>query len=159
MKRQENIDCHGSRPIPFVCLLSYPLGSKYTDKKESKISSYIRKFRMEQLQSHIWLTTFSYMGKYLYISIILLGSPSSYLTLQLLHSEFPLTRGKFYFIFCQCTNCSFKAGKTTAVSSTEYTELQPLLSGVHLVMRVKLALAGEGGGCTPTPFYYIYHHQ
>jgi hypothetical protein len=42
---------------------------------------------------------------------------------------------------------------------TEYTELQPLLSGVHLVMRVKLALAGEGGGCTPTPFYYIYHHQ
>jgi hypothetical protein len=31
------------------------------------------------------------------------------------------------------------------------TELQPLLSGVHSVMRVKLALAGEGGGCTPTP--------
>jgi hypothetical protein len=34
---------------------------------------------------------------------------------------------------------------------TEYTELQPLLSGVHSVMRVKLALAGKGGGCTPTP--------
>jgi hypothetical protein len=45
------------------------------------------------------------------------------------------------------------------VSTTEYTELQPLLSGVHSVMRVKFALAGEGGGCTPTPFYYIYHHQ
>jgi hypothetical protein len=42
---------------------------------------------------------------------------------------------------------------------TEYTELQPLLSGVHSVMRVKLALAGEGGGCTPTPSLYIYHHQ
>jgi hypothetical protein len=26
---------------------------RYTDKKEKKISSYIRKFRMEQLQSHI----------------------------------------------------------------------------------------------------------
>jgi hypothetical protein len=25
----------------------------YTDKKEIKFSSYIRKFRMEQLQSHI----------------------------------------------------------------------------------------------------------
>jgi hypothetical protein len=25
----------------------------YTDKKENKFSSYIRKFRMEQLQSHI----------------------------------------------------------------------------------------------------------
>jgi hypothetical protein len=45
-------------------------------------------------------------------------------------------------------------------TTTEYTELQPLLSGVHSVMRVKkLALPGEGGGCTPTPFYYIYHHQ
>jgi hypothetical protein len=43
--------------------------------------------------------------------------------------------------------------------STEYTELQPLLSGVHSVMRVKLVLAGEGGGCTPTPSLYIYHHQ
>jgi hypothetical protein len=32
-------------------------------------------------------------------------------------------------------------------------------SGVHSVMRVKLAWAGAGGGCTPTPFYYIYHHQ
>jgi hypothetical protein len=32
--------------------------------------------------------------------------------------------------------------------TTEYTELQPLLSGVHSVMRVKFALAGEGGGCT-----------
>ncbi len=39
------------------------------------------------------------------------------------------------------------------VVTTEYTELQPLLSGVHSVMRVKLALAGEGGGCTrPPPF-------
>jgi hypothetical protein len=42
---------------------------------------------------------------------------------------------------------------------TEFTELQPLLSGLHSIMSVKLALAGEGGGCTPTPFYYIYHHQ
>ncbi len=32
------------------------------------------------------------------------------------------------------------------VQTTEYTELQPLLSRVHSVMRVKLALAGEGGG-------------
>jgi hypothetical protein len=34
------------------------------------------------------------------------------------------------------------------VPPTEYTELQRVLSGVHSVMRVKLALAGEGGGCT-----------
>jgi hypothetical protein len=37
-------------------------------KKKIKFSSYIRKFRMEQLQSHRWLTASSYMGKYLRIS-------------------------------------------------------------------------------------------
>ncbi len=34
---------------------------------------------------------------------------------------------------------------------TEYTELQPLLSGLHSVMRVKSVLAGEGGGARPPP--------
>ncbi len=37
-------------------------------KKKIKFSSYMRKFRMEQLQSHIWLTASSYMGKYFRIS-------------------------------------------------------------------------------------------
>ncbi len=37
-------------------------------KKRIKFSSYIRKFRVEQLQSHIWLTASSYIGKYLPIS-------------------------------------------------------------------------------------------
>jgi hypothetical protein len=37
------------------------------------------------------------MGKYLRISsYTLLGSPSSYMTLQLLHSEFPYIRGKSF---------------------------------------------------------------
>jgi hypothetical protein len=31
-------------------------------------------------------------------------------------------------------------------------------SGVHSIMMEKLAQAGEGRGCTPTPFHYIYHH-
>ncbi len=34
-------------------------------KKKIKLSSYLRKLRMEQLQSHIWITASSYMGKYL----------------------------------------------------------------------------------------------
>ncbi len=38
---------------------------------------------------------------------------------------------------------------------TEYTELQPLLFGVHSVMRVKLALAGEGGGARPPPLLHL----
>ncbi len=37
-------------------------------KKKIKFSSYIRKFRMEQLQSHVWLTASSYVGKYLRFS-------------------------------------------------------------------------------------------
>ncbi len=37
-------------------------------KKKIKFSSYIRKFRVEQLQSHVWLTASSYMGKYFCIS-------------------------------------------------------------------------------------------
>ncbi len=37
-------------------------------KRKIQLSSYVRKFRMEQLQSHIWLTASSYMGKYLRIS-------------------------------------------------------------------------------------------
>ncbi len=36
--------------------------------KKRTVSSHIRKFRMEQLQSHIWLTASSYMVKYLCIS-------------------------------------------------------------------------------------------
>ncbi len=40
----------------------------YSDKKKIKFSSYIRKSRRERLQSHIWLTVFSYMTKYCRIS-------------------------------------------------------------------------------------------
>jgi hypothetical protein len=33
------------------------------------------------------------------------------------------------------------------------------VSGVHSIMRVKLAQAGEGEGCKPTPFPYIVKLQ
>jgi hypothetical protein len=39
-----------------------------------------------------------------------------------------------------------------------HTEWQRPLSGVHSIMMEKIAKAGEGGECTPTPFHYIYHH-
>jgi hypothetical protein len=45
-----------------------------------------------------------------------------------------------------------RAGTYAAkVPHTEYTELQPLLSGVHSVMEVKSVLAGEGGGVHAHP--------
>ncbi len=37
----------------------------------------------------------------------MLGSPSSYMTLQLLHSECPYIWGKFYFLFYQCSYDNF----------------------------------------------------
>ncbi len=43
---------------------------------------------MEQLQSHIWLTTSSYMEKYLRISSDIRKPFLTCMTLQLLHSEF-----------------------------------------------------------------------
>jgi hypothetical protein len=51
--------------------------------------------------------------------------------------------------FLHCTGTAFLI--VSVFCTTEYTELQPVLSGVHSVMRVKLVLAGEGGGCTPPP--------
>ncbi len=54
---------------------------------------------MEQLQSHIWLTVSSYMGKYLRnSSYIRKPFLVRYMTLQLLHSEFPYLWGKYDFL-------------------------------------------------------------
>jgi hypothetical protein len=30
---------------------------------------------------------------------------------------------------------------------------------VHAIMMVKSAQHSEGGGCTPSPFHFIYHHK
>ena len=70
-------------------------------KTKIKFSSYKRKLRMEQLQSHIWLTASSYKRKYLRISSYI-RKPFLIYTLQLLHSEFPHIWGKFHFLFYQC---------------------------------------------------------
>jgi hypothetical protein len=72
-------------------------------KKKIKFSSNIRKFRIEQFQSHKWLTAStnsSYIWKYLRIS--------SYIRKPFLiydHSEFPYIWGKFDFLFYQWVSC------------------------------------------------------
>ncbi len=56
-----------THPIPPAS--NGPISVRHTlIKKKIKFSSYIRKFRVEQLQSHIRLTASSYKGKYLSIS-------------------------------------------------------------------------------------------
>ncbi len=61
---------------------------------------------MEQLRSHIWLMASSYMDIWGNICTLphILGSLSSYMTLQLLHSEFPYIWGKTDFLFYQCSS-------------------------------------------------------
>jgi hypothetical protein len=48
-------------------------------------------------------------------------------------------------------------GGDRILHTTEYTEWQRPRSGVHSIMKEKVAQAGEGGvrGCTPTPFQPI----
>ncbi len=57
-----------------------------------------------------------------------------------------------------CAICANPRSWLSGSQSTVHTEWQWPLSGVHSIMLEKLAQAGEGGGCTPTPFHYIYHH-
>ncbi len=88
---------------------------------------------------------------------------AQYPRLLQIQSQIMILRGSFFWLLAFALASSpFKVripyGLGGRPQST-YTELQPLLSGVHSVIRVKFALAGEGGGCTPTPFYYIYHHR
>ncbi len=72
-------------------------------KKKIQFSSFIRKFRVEQLQSHIRGRASEYRRKCANISPYM-RRPfcQSFMTLQLLHSEFPYILGKFYFRFYQC---------------------------------------------------------
>ncbi len=93
-------------------------------KRKIEFSSYTRKFRMEQLQSLIWLFPH------------ILGSPSSYMTLQLLHFEFPYIWGKFDFLFYHCILLQINHQPTTA-----YT-IQRLGWVESLHHRVKDALTG-----------------
>ncbi len=72
-------------------------------KKKIKFSSYIRKFRRERLHRHICLTPPQILLNSCAFPHIL-GSPSSYLTLQPLPSKFLYLWGKFNFLFYQCDN-------------------------------------------------------
>ncbi len=85
--------------------ISWPWGFYALIKKKIRFSSYIRNFRMEQLQSHIWglrqgFLIYEEMGKYLTIY----KEAVSYVWLcNCSILKFPYIWGSFDFLFNQCT--------------------------------------------------------
>ncbi len=79
-------------------------------KKKIKFSSHIRKFRMEQLQSHIWLTATSYVGKYLRISSYI-WKPFLIYDFATISLWISLYMRKIYFLFYQCSIQVFQTKK------------------------------------------------
>ncbi len=62
----------------------------HTDEKEHKIFLTCKEIKRDRVQSHLWLTASSYMGKNFIISSYS-RSPSLYMTLHPIPSEFPYT--------------------------------------------------------------------
>ncbi len=96
-RAQAALDTRTQQHIVFIPVALFPA----LIKKIRKFSSYIRKFRVEQLQSHIWPTASSYMGIYLRFS--------SYIRKPFLIHDFatallwiPYIWGRFSFLFYQC---------------------------------------------------------
>ncbi len=93
-------------------------------KKKIKFFSYIRKFRMEQLQSHIWLTASSNMVKYLHISLYtVLGSPPHIWLCNCSTLNSLYMRKIFYFLFNQCALVCNNAYKKLIYAERELFKL------------------------------------
>ncbi len=106
-----------------------------TERRNDKSSSYIRKFRIDRVQSYIWLMASSYMVKYLRISHIW-GRPPSYMTLQLLHSEISLYMRKILFHFFQWWRKVVednKHNKIVKLSSKHWKNKKNVISLWHFV--------------------------
>jgi hypothetical protein len=75
----------------------------YTDKKENQIFLIYKEIQRGAVATLYMKSASSYTvwGNICAFPHIL-GSPSSYMTLQLIHSEFPYILGKFDFLFYQC---------------------------------------------------------
>ncbi len=81
---------------------------KCTLIKKNKIFPHFPKEIQERLQSQIWLNICAFPH--------ILGSPTSYMTLQHLPSEFPYIWGKFSFLFYKCTDSLDNLAPTIFVS-------------------------------------------
>jgi hypothetical protein len=94
---------------------------------------------MEQLQSHLWLTAFSYKGNICAFPHIW-GSPSSTMTVQLLHSEFPYIWGNFDFLYYQSRAPSLKT-RTLASSRWKNRALVEIICNLGKCAKLPFAAA------------------
>jgi hypothetical protein len=86
---------HSKFFLPLPCLLR-----PYNDKKENKIFLIYKEIQRDRVQSHIWLTAFSYIGKNLRISsYTVLGSPPHKWLCILSHLNFLIYKETFVFFF------------------------------------------------------------
>ncbi len=83
----------------------------YTDRKENQIFLIHKEIQNgAAAKSYMTITASSYMGKYLRISSHISKTFLIYMTLQLLHSEFPYYEEKVDFPFYQCILCAGAPG-------------------------------------------------
>ncbi len=115
-------------------MYNYRENSLCTDKKENKIfliykeiqnGAFAKSYMTNGFLIRIWgnICAFSHI----------LGSPSSYTTLQLLHSEFSYIWGKFCFLFYQC-------GESTCCPPGKASdwEWRPLRTIVEVCLRLSM---------------------
>jgi hypothetical protein len=147
--------------MPFACLFRLFLHLRATlIKKKIRLSSYIRKFRMEQLQSHIWLTASSYIWWNICAFPHILESLPHIWLCNCSILNFPSLWVKFYFIFYQCI---VRASTGIYVSivlkhTSTYTTVEPGRSSSQLCRNeckdmLNAMQRGWGrGGCTLCTF-------
>jgi hypothetical protein len=71
-------------------------------KKKIRFSSYYKEIQGGAVAKS-YMTNGLLINGEIFAHFLILGSPSPYMTLQLLHSEFPYKWGKFDFLFYQLT--------------------------------------------------------
>jgi hypothetical protein len=78
--------------------------SSCTDKKENQIFLIYKEIQNEAVSKSFMTNGLLIIWGDIFAFPHILGSPSSYMTLQLLHSEFIYIWGKFDFLFYQCSH-------------------------------------------------------
>jgi hypothetical protein len=109
--------CYTGNGLYYVGFWQRYAPSRYTDKKRKSDFPHIKgntewssfKVIYDLRPPQIWGNICAFPH--------IIGSPSSYMTLQLLHSEFPFILRKFDFLFHQCSRTSYSLAAVASICS------------------------------------------